>query len=64
MERFLYEAGVKIEHIPYKGSGQAKPALLGGQTETMVIALGSATSYRGASPYSGHSVCQTFTPGA
>jgi tripartite-type tricarboxylate transporter receptor subunit TctC len=42
MERFLYEAGVKIEHIPYKGSGQAKPALLGGQTETMVDALGSA----------------------
>jgi len=42
MERFLYESGVKIEHIPYKGSGQAKPALLGGQTETMVDALGSA----------------------
>lgn len=42
MERFLHEAGVKIEHIPYKGSGQAKPALLGGQTETMVDALGSA----------------------
>jgi tripartite-type tricarboxylate transporter receptor subunit TctC len=42
MERFLYEAGIKIEHIPYKGSGQAKPALLGGQTETMVDALGSA----------------------
>jgi tripartite-type tricarboxylate transporter receptor subunit TctC len=42
MERFLREAGVKIEHIPYKGSGQAKPALLGGQTELMVDALGSA----------------------
>jgi tripartite-type tricarboxylate transporter receptor subunit TctC len=42
MERFLHEAGVKIEHIPYKGSGQAKPALLGGQVETMVDALGSA----------------------
>jgi tripartite-type tricarboxylate transporter receptor subunit TctC len=42
MERFLLESGAKIEHIPYKGSGQAKPALLGGQTETMVDALGSA----------------------
>jgi len=42
MERFLLESGTKIEHIPYKGSGQAKPALLGGQTETMVDALGSA----------------------
>jgi tripartite-type tricarboxylate transporter receptor subunit TctC len=42
MERFLMESGAKIEHIPYKGSGQAKPALLGGQTETMVDALGSA----------------------
>jgi tripartite-type tricarboxylate transporter receptor subunit TctC len=42
MERILREAGIKLEHIPYKGSGQAKPALLGGQTETMVDALGSA----------------------
>ncbi len=42
MERFLLESGAKIEHIPYKGSGQAKPALLGNQTETMVDALGSA----------------------
>ncbi len=42
MARFLHEAGVNIEHIPYKGSGQAKPALLGGQVETMVDALGSA----------------------
>ena len=42
MERFLMEAGIKIEHIPYKGSGQAKPALLGNQTEVMVDALGSA----------------------
>lgn len=41
MARFLYEAGVKIEPIHYKGSGQAKPALLGGQVETMVEALSS-----------------------
>ncbi len=41
MERFLHETGVKIEHIPYKGSGQVKPALLGGQVETMIEALSS-----------------------
>jgi tripartite-type tricarboxylate transporter receptor subunit TctC len=44
MERFLYETGIKIEHIPYKGSGQAKPALLGGQVETMIEALSSGLS--------------------
>ena len=42
MERLQYETGSKLEHIPYKGSGQAKPALLGNQVETMVDALGSA----------------------
>ena len=41
MERFLHETGVKIEQIPYKGSGQVKPALLGGQVETMIEALSS-----------------------
>ena len=41
MERFLREAGISIEHIPYKGSGQVKPALLGGQIETMIEALSS-----------------------
>ena len=41
MERFLHETGVKIEHIPYKGSGQVKPALLGGQVDVMIEALSS-----------------------
>jgi tripartite-type tricarboxylate transporter receptor subunit TctC len=44
MERFLYETGIKIEHIPYKGSGQAKPALLGGQVDVMIEALSSGLS--------------------
>jgi len=44
MERFLFENGIKIEHIPYKGSGQAKPALLGGQVDTMIEALSSGLS--------------------
>jgi tripartite-type tricarboxylate transporter receptor subunit TctC len=44
MERFLYETGIKIEHIPYKGSGQVKPALLGGQVDFMIEALSSGLS--------------------
>jgi tripartite-type tricarboxylate transporter receptor subunit TctC len=44
MERFLYETGIKIEHIPYKGSGQAKPALLGGQVDVMIEAFSSGLS--------------------
>jgi tripartite-type tricarboxylate transporter receptor subunit TctC len=30
---FEYMAGVKMTHIPYKGTGQVLPALLGGQVE-------------------------------
>lgn len=41
MERFLHETRVKIEHIPYKGSGQVKPAMLGGQVDVMIEALSS-----------------------
>jgi len=41
MERFLHETRVNIEHIPYKGSGQVKPALLGGQVDVMIEALSS-----------------------
>ena len=44
MARLLHEAGADIEHIPYKGSGQVKPALLGDQIETMVEALSSGLS--------------------
>jgi tripartite-type tricarboxylate transporter receptor subunit TctC len=42
-ERLKREAGnVQIDHIPFKGSGQAKPALLGGQVELMTDTLGSS----------------------
>jgi len=42
-ERLKKEAGdVDIDHIPYKGSGQAKPALLGGQIELMTDTLGAS----------------------
>ena len=42
-ERLKREAGnVQIDHIPFKGSGQAKPALLGGQVELMTDTLGAS----------------------
>ena len=42
-ERLKREAGnVQIGHIPFKGSGQAKPALLGGQVELMTDTLGAS----------------------
>jgi len=42
-ERLKKEAGgVDIQHIPFKGSGQSRPALLGGQVELMVDTLGSS----------------------
>lgn len=42
VERLKQEAGgVDIQHIPYKGSGQSRPALLGGQVELVVDTLGA-----------------------
>lgn len=42
-ERLKKEAGgVDIQHIPYKGSGQSKPALLGGQIEMITDTLGAS----------------------
>ena len=42
-ERLKRESGdVNIEHIPYKGTGQSKPALLGGQVELITDTLGSS----------------------
>lgn len=42
-ERLKKESGgVDIQHIPYKGSGQAKPALLGGQIEMITDTMGAS----------------------
>lgn len=42
-ERLKKEAGaVDIQHIPYKGSGQSRPALLGGQIELVTDTLGAS----------------------
>lgn len=42
-ERLKREAGrISIEHIPFKGTGQSKPALLGGHVELITDTLGSS----------------------
>jgi tripartite-type tricarboxylate transporter receptor subunit TctC len=42
-ERLKKEAGnVDIQHIPFKGTGQARPALLGGQVQLMTDTLGAS----------------------
>lgn len=42
MESFLATAGIKMNHIPYKGSGQSIPAILAG--DVPLIVTGSATA--------------------
>jgi tripartite-type tricarboxylate transporter receptor subunit TctC len=42
MEAFLATAGVKMNHIPYKGSGQSIPAILSG--DVPLVVTGSATA--------------------
>ena len=44
-ERFIAETGVKLLHVPYKGSGPALSELLGGQVETMIDQLAASIGY-------------------
>ena len=44
-ELFKAMAGIDIVHIPYKGTGPAILALLGGQVQAMFPAVGSAVPY-------------------
>ncbi len=44
-EMFLNEAGVKANHIPYKGTGPMVTDLLGGQVDMGVVALNAALPY-------------------
>lgn len=45
IELFSSMAGVKVLHIPYKGSGPALSELLGSQVETMVDQLAASIGY-------------------
>lgn len=42
MESFLATAGIKMNHIPYKGSGQSTPAVLAG--DVPLVVTGAATA--------------------
>jgi tripartite-type tricarboxylate transporter receptor subunit TctC len=45
IELFASMAGVKLLHVPYKGSGPALSELLGGQVETMIDQLAASIGY-------------------
>ncbi len=45
IELFAQMAGVKVLHVPYKGSGPALSELLGGQVETMVDQLAASIGH-------------------
>jgi len=45
IELFLRQAGIQMEHIPYKGSGPALTDLLGSQVETMMDQLTSSIGH-------------------
>lgn len=44
-EMFNMAAGIKAEHVPYKGTGPATTALLGGEIDYLFEALGSAAQH-------------------
>jgi len=45
IELFMRQAGVKLLHVPYKGSGPALTDLLGSQVETMMDQLTASIGY-------------------
>jgi tripartite-type tricarboxylate transporter receptor subunit TctC len=45
IELFASMAGVRLLHVPYKGSGPALSELLGGQVETMIDQLAASIGY-------------------
>ena len=45
MEDFKASLGLDVLHVPYKGSGQAVPALVGGQVSMAIASLAAVSSY-------------------
>ena len=46
MEMFKGDAGLHVVHVPYQGEAPAVAALLGGQTDMMILPLGRAAALR------------------
>ncbi len=44
-EAFASAAGIKLAHVPYKGTGEVVPALVGGQIDMALSAIGPSLSY-------------------
>ena len=45
MEDFMARLGLDVVHIPYKGSSQAMPAVVGGQVPIAIASLANVTSF-------------------
>lgn len=45
MEMLLRRAGIKMNHVPYKGDGPAMQDLIGGQIPVLISSLASASQY-------------------
>jgi tripartite-type tricarboxylate transporter receptor subunit TctC len=45
MESLKTAVGIDVTHVPFKGSGQSVPALIGGQTSAVVSALPSLSGF-------------------
>ncbi len=45
MEVFNNEAGINITHVPYKGTGQSVPALLGGDVQLLITSFTGVWSH-------------------
>lgn len=48
VEAFAAAAGIKLTHIPYKGSNQTIPALLSGEVQLIMATYGSASQLLGS----------------
>ncbi len=57
MERLAREAGVKFNHVPYKGVAPALNDLVGGHVEAMVVDYPSAASHLRAGSIRALAVC-------
>ena len=45
MEALKSAVGINVQHIPYKGTGQSVPALIGGQVQSLFSALPSLSGF-------------------
>jgi tripartite-type tricarboxylate transporter receptor subunit TctC len=66
MEALKASLGLQITHVPFKGTGQSVPALIGGQVEVLFSALPSLVGFVKGGPgqAAGHQLGTALGPGA